>query len=1380
MKLWKRFTSALLTLLVLFQFGNLGNGIVYAETDDLEEPTEEVEIHVKWLGEGQDASPAIKEAIEEAKTVNKPVKLIFEKDRQYEIYPETAYHETGYYVSNAATKGENPNGERWSAIFLKDMKNVTIEGNNALLNIHGVMTPLLIDNSENIVFQNLNVDWARPTMSEFTVTEVGSNYAKISINKDSLYEIEGNQVRWLSEKKSDGTYYWTLKGGLCGEYDPVQDKLWRSGFSWGNTIQFEGKDEKGNDILRLAYNSRPNLTVGRTFQFRSGSRDQVGSFIYRSENVKFENMGFHYMHGLGIVAQYTKDISFNNMDCTPRPETGRVAASSADFMQISGCYGLVSITNSKFRGAHDDAFNIHGTHLQVVSKDETQRKVTVRFKEERSWGSQAFEPGHEIEFINSDTMLPYASNEVVSFNRLNDYDIELTLKEPLPEGIRLGADVVENVTYTPDVLVKGNEVYGVPTRGILCTTRGNVVIEDNLFYKTAMSGVLLEDDARGWYESGYIRDMTIQNNQFIECGGPAIFSNPQTRVYDPNKTVHSGIKILDNYFKGNSHIKMMSTSDVVIAGNEFEGNNGNVELVACNGFEVADNNVGLKNVSASNSLNDRSLGELKIDSSMKVENIDRTGMTATAVNSRTGYEPIKMLDNNNSTMWHTDWENPPKEISFTVNLNGPKTFNRFVYTPRQNGETTAMITGYDLYARNGEGEEFKKIAEGTWLATAADKYADFEAVTATEVKLVVTDCVKDSSGRNVASAAEVNFQLAENLVSEMPIGKRFKLDIQVLGRTGSPAVVTPDMFTYSSSNPEVAVIAEDGTITGLKAGKSDITVEVNGYGKTLSAKATVTISDEVYTNAETITIDTITKAEGVNRELTAMVTPVEASGDVSWKVETLSGGRATMNGNILTASESGRYLVTAYSINNPEVKDIVMITVTAKEKGDDSWSIVRENENNWNITENNGLRLQTEYGALWAGTNNAKNIITMPMDKEDYSFVTKMNYKSANNYAEAGIIVYVDDSNYVMLTRKKHSGYGGNIFSMISEVNGSNVESPASVRVPDTFGKDIYLKIDKKGNSYSGYYSVDGESWMPVWENHTAALSGTPRVGVVGYNSGSGSDVAVYDYLQIDDEKITFEGLLPLVVSEESKITEMDLTEITVDYGTTWEEVSLPAVVEVTWNEEYKEVLDVVWDKGNYDDKMEGTYVIKGKLDKVPEEMYNEYFAEIKVKVLPREISQEELSLQDAIDGAKELMDSAVIGIDPGNYLQFTVDKLQGAIEAAQDVLDNKNLTSQDYKKAEEALNAAVKEFKDSAIPEPSQNENVLINSIRKAERILADASIGDDKGQYPEAAATELREATEGAKKLLIDSTADKDKYKTAAKTLDEAIKKFKDSRIK
>lgn len=313
------------------------------------------------------------------------------------------------------------------------------------------------------------------------------------------------------------------------------------------------------------------------------------------------------MHGLGLVAQYTENLTYTNIDCTPRKETGRVCAASADFMHISGCKGLVHIENCNYQGSDDDPINVHGSHLRIIGKDDEKRQITVEFPTIWSWGFQAFNKGDKIEFIDASTMIPYAENTVEDFEKLNDTEIKLTLNLSLPEELHVGVDVVENATYTPDVLIRGIDVKGVTTRGVLCTTRGKVVIENNHFI-VDMSGILMEDDTNVWFESGYIRDMTIRNNTFENCGYPTIHSNPQTQNPAPDKTVHANMVIEGNRFIGVQNpdaatIQVDATRNVVIKDNVLE-DNGKIIINNCNGYEVK-NNVGASDVAVTNSLNKR-------------------------------------------------------------------------------------------------------------------------------------------------------------------------------------------------------------------------------------------------------------------------------------------------------------------------------------------------------------------------------------------------------------------------------------------------------------------------------------------------------------------------------------------------------------------------------------------------------------------------------------------------------------------------------------------------------------------------------------------------------------------------------------------------------
>lgn len=137
---------------------------------------------------------------------------------------------------------------------------------------------------------------------------------------------------------------------------------------------------------------------------------------------------------------------------------------------------------------------------------------------------------------------------------------------------------MENLTCTPEVEIRRCHFTRTSTRGTLMTTPRKVVIADNTYYKTGMSAILIEGDAEGWFESGPVCDVLIQNNTFIDCaygGGPHnafIALNPSNKVADERKPVHRNVRIVGNTFRtsGNPVLYAKSTADLIFQGNRIE------------------------------------------------------------------------------------------------------------------------------------------------------------------------------------------------------------------------------------------------------------------------------------------------------------------------------------------------------------------------------------------------------------------------------------------------------------------------------------------------------------------------------------------------------------------------------------------------------------------------------------------------------------------------------------------------------------------------------------------------------------------------------------------------------------------------------------------
>lgn len=506
--------------------------------------------------------------------------VTLEKGKVYHVRPEDSFTLEGYFCSNTAKKHENPDGTRHTAVFLKGKKNITVDGNSATVVVHGKMTPVMLDRCENITVKNLIIDYARPTMTEFRVLSNRDGICDLRFNADCLFRVEGNEIFFCGEADENGIPYWEIRPNVQGSYVKVHNP--ETAFSRDfnrDDLSFEDIRQLDERTVRVTLkNKDADFVEGHIFQIRSIVRDQTGSFFERCRNLHLENLRMKFMHGLGIVSQYCENVTFLNCDFTPAE--GRTIASTADFFQFSGCRGKLLIDSCKAEGAHDDYINVHGTHLRIIGADREERSITVRFMHPETWGFQAYEKGDELEFIKWDTLIPYAETRVVSYEKLNDTDIKLVLDRELPE-IEVGRDVVENITWTPSLTVRNCDFGQTAGRGILCTTRGEVIIENNRFVKLWGPALLLEDDCNFWFESGYTRSVTFRSNLVESCeyaemweGSPSIRCTPKVMDKNSDAPVHERIVIENNVFrsaKQKKHLLWLEyVGEVILRNNLFD------------------------------------------------------------------------------------------------------------------------------------------------------------------------------------------------------------------------------------------------------------------------------------------------------------------------------------------------------------------------------------------------------------------------------------------------------------------------------------------------------------------------------------------------------------------------------------------------------------------------------------------------------------------------------------------------------------------------------------------------------------------------------------------------------------------------------------------
>lgn len=435
------------------------------------------------------------------------------------------------------------------------MQDVTVEGNGSTFMYHGKMTTFAAIESKNVVFQNFKVNFSVPTVIDITVEEKTENSATVFIPECYEYEINGKSITWLGETSPyTSERYWSGKNGMnyaqaINLNTGITQRLSLPLFSGVKDIE-----DLGNNRVKFNYTAQAPASVqtGICYQIRNTVRDHAGTFFWNSEDVTAKNLDIQYIHGFGMVGQTSTNITLDTINFAAPEESGRTTAGYADFIQMSGCKGLVKVVNSSFSNPHDDPINIHGTFLQV-SERISDRQFKVQYKHNETAGFPNFFVGDEVEFMTKGNMIPVENSvaKVAAVEGPTSEDLTsiiITLDKDMPAEIGQNTHVVENITYTPSVEIKNNVFKETPTRGILVTTRKKVVIENNLFDGMNMSGIYISNDAQGWYESGPVKDVLIQNNTFTRCASPVIYIEPTNPTVSTEQTVHKNIKIMNNRF----------------------------------------------------------------------------------------------------------------------------------------------------------------------------------------------------------------------------------------------------------------------------------------------------------------------------------------------------------------------------------------------------------------------------------------------------------------------------------------------------------------------------------------------------------------------------------------------------------------------------------------------------------------------------------------------------------------------------------------------------------------------------------------------------------------------------------------------------------------
>jgi cytochrome c len=173
-------------------------------------------------------------------------------------------------------------------------------------------------------------------------------------------------------------------------------------------------------------------------------------------------------------------------------------------------------------------------------------------------------------------------------------------------------------------------------------------------------------------------------------------------------------------------------------------------------------------------------------------------------------------------------------------------------------------------------------------------------------------------------------------------------------------------------------------------------------------------------------------------------------------------------------------------------------------------TVVRPDPAHERVTGGN-LEIDTSNGDIYTTPNSGPTNFTLQNPPAgDWTVETKVDGSAFNQaYHQGGLMVYVDDANYVKFDYITDSATAKRI-ELRSEV-GDVVQDPQPTAGDLTQGV-WYLRLAKEGNAYHGSYSADGNAWTDIGTVTNTAV-GSGKVGLFAFGVNQTQSVtAKFDY----------------------------------------------------------------------------------------------------------------------------------------------------------------------------------------------------------------------------------------------------------------------------
>jgi hypothetical protein len=392
-------------------------------------------------------------------------------------------------------------------INLRSLKNLTVDGQGALIRFYNFRNGIQIAGSENILIENLKVEWGIPLVFPGILRKDSQKRTLLQLTDSEHYPVDSK-----NPPKITVIVDFDFQNRAYVRHKPAVELSFMREHDSAKKPKYLGFYENLPTYVLPGHRRFPeNLPVVGMTRYASSAFFVTG----KSHNVTFYKDTVYSSPSIGFMFNGAGG-GLRVSSCTVERNPGnsfQLISTVADASHFGNTGGQIILENNEFNFMGDDGTNIYGTYFPVI-RPVSPRAVEVSKK-------NYFEIGDKIRFLNPSNLETLGNSEienVVSCERGNC--LTLSFKQDIPPPVKDGTFLANLSKQSADFLVRGNTIHDNRGRGLLLeTARG--LVEKNTIANVSMGGIWLGSDARVFNtgpaaENVIVRENTISNTGYSQ------------------------------------------------------------------------------------------------------------------------------------------------------------------------------------------------------------------------------------------------------------------------------------------------------------------------------------------------------------------------------------------------------------------------------------------------------------------------------------------------------------------------------------------------------------------------------------------------------------------------------------------------------------------------------------------------------------------------------------------------------------------------------------------------------------------------------------------------------------------------------------------------